>query len=230
MFGSTGPGPYDLHFRVFGIPVRVQPFFWLVAALFGDHNLRLGMDFMLGWILVFFISILVHELGHALTAMYFGFPVQIVLYGMGGQAQYVPRGRYGRGQSLAITLAGPGAGFALAAIGYILLNQLQPALANAPMRTQQLIHETLSDLVLVNVFWSIMNLFPVLPLDGGRVCQDVLTFVSPRQGQDWTHWVGVIVGGLVGAMFLSIGAMWGGILFVMMAAQNYMMLQGPRWR
>ena len=86
MFTDPSPSPYDLHFRVFGIPVRIHPSFWILSAVFGWGTLQAGFGFLLLWILCFFISILVHELGHILMGMIFGRRGHIVLYGFGGLA------------------------------------------------------------------------------------------------------------------------------------------------
>ena len=68
MFGNVTPTPFDLNFSLFGIPVRIHPFFWLVAILTG-WNPYLPKLIVI-WVACFFVSILVHEMGHALTAKY----------------------------------------------------------------------------------------------------------------------------------------------------------------
>src|SRR4051812_37327197 len=55
---------WDLRWMMFGIPVRVHPFFWLVCLLMGQSALELGVLYLLAWIGCVFVSILVHELGH----------------------------------------------------------------------------------------------------------------------------------------------------------------------
>ena len=60
--------PYDLQFRVACIPVRVHPFFWLASAFLAVRPELKLVDLLL-WIAVVFVSIVVHELGHA-----FGLP------------------------------------------------------------------------------------------------------------------------------------------------------------
>ncbi len=61
MFGATA---YDLKFKLLGIPARVHPSFWLGGLLFtsGSH----GIQFILVGIALLFLSIFVHEMGHAL--------------------------------------------------------------------------------------------------------------------------------------------------------------------
>jgi stage IV sporulation protein FB len=58
MFGTVAPTPYDLRFSLFGIPVRVHPFFWLVSLVMGwsPHAPQL----MVVWVACVFVSILVH--------------------------------------------------------------------------------------------------------------------------------------------------------------------------
>ena len=70
------------HFRIFGIPVRVEPFFVVVAALFGIRLEPLWVVF--AWVVIVFVSVLVHELGHAVTYRALGQRSAIVLHGFGG--------------------------------------------------------------------------------------------------------------------------------------------------
>src|SRR5262245_15290041 len=77
----------DIHFRVCGFPVRVSPFFWFTAVLMGV-NPRGGtppMELLL-WVAVVFVSILVHELGHALAQRHYGGHPWITLHAFGGLA------------------------------------------------------------------------------------------------------------------------------------------------
>ena len=72
------------HFSIARIPVRVEPAFLLVSALFGFRYLRIGLDVVLIWVACSFVSILVHELGHGFALKVFGQPSVIVLHGFGG--------------------------------------------------------------------------------------------------------------------------------------------------
>jgi stage IV sporulation protein FB len=133
------PTPWDLHFRILGIPVRISAWFWLGNVLLG-WNFAVGVSrgtagtvstgvALLIWTVAVLISILVHELGHALTYRYFGVPSHIVLYHFGGLA-IADRGfgSYGRHvgedprRQILISLAGPAAQmvFAILVIGGIL--------------------------------------------------------------------------------------------------------------
>ena len=101
-----------LRFGLFGIPVRVLPWFWLTTFFTGASN---DTGLVLIWIAVVFVSILIHELGHVLAYRAFGTKGEILLYGWGGLA--VPlRGRaWNTFQQVVVSAAGPMAGFCLAA-------------------------------------------------------------------------------------------------------------------
>ena len=72
------------HFSIAGIPVRVEPVFFVIAGLWGLRYIDFGIDVVGLWIAASFISILVHELGHGLALKAFGQPSAIVLHGFGG--------------------------------------------------------------------------------------------------------------------------------------------------
>src|SRR5204863_121738 len=114
------PSQGDLHFRVFGISVRVSPWFWIISLLWGVNASKdpKGNSDPLNTLIVVavvFVSILVHELGHAFVQRRFGGRPRITLYALGGLASCDDCDRSPRSQIL-ISLAGPAAGFAFAAI------------------------------------------------------------------------------------------------------------------
>ena len=83
--------------------------FWIVGLILGFVGSRDPVAASL-WMLAMLVSILVHELGHALAAKAYGWPPRITLYGMGGLAHYTPTNRKRAPRAL-ISFAGPGAGF-----------------------------------------------------------------------------------------------------------------------
>ena len=102
--------PYDLRFRLLGVPVRVHPMFWLVSAVLGWQDRNLSAVAL--WVACVLLSILVHEYGHALMAKVYGSSPSIVLWGLGGLC-YSQAERQTPLQRLAVILSGPGAGFLL---------------------------------------------------------------------------------------------------------------------
>lgn len=238
MFGEPTQTQYDLRFQVFGIPVRVHPLFWLVALIFGLGGSSEPIDMVI-WIGVVFLSVLIHELGHALTARYFGCQPWITLYGMGGLASFQPRFREAW-KHVVILLAGPGAGFLLAAIviGLVVGTgatfsffgvRLGDGFTGLNPRAYRLVF----DLLFVNIFWGLVNLFPVFPLDGGQIARHVLVSLNPWQGIRQSLWLSVFAGALLALFALQAGMMYMGLLFGWMAFNSYQALQGPgnigRW-
>ena len=139
MFLTEPPrSEYDLNFNFLGFHVRAHPFFFLVSLLFGRNlvwapGINTGVAVTMG-VVVFFVSILVHELGHSLAHRRYGFSSRIVLYAMGGMAIPDSRGRNVRIshlQSIVISLAGPVAGFLLA-IAFVFLGAM--VVGHAPER------------------------------------------------------------------------------------------------
>ena len=96
-------------FRLLGIPVRVQAYFLIMAAVFpysfgrGDPLLFLAAMAIVG------LSVLAHELGHALTMRALGYPPWIELVAMGGLAHWPEGADPTARQDLLISAAGPGA-------------------------------------------------------------------------------------------------------------------------
>ena len=110
MFGVPARTEFDLNFRLFGMPVRITPFFWVMAAFLGTDQQRDGTAFLI-WILAVMVSILVHEFGHALSARYFGERPEVILYELGGLCVYDQHSSHRPWQRFIVIALGPGAGF-----------------------------------------------------------------------------------------------------------------------
>ena len=223
MFGSYQPSPLDLHFSLFGIPVRVTPMFWVGSVIFGWNSLQLGPPFLLLWVIVCFVSILVHEMGHALVARALGCHVlEAALYLMGGVAVYMPGRNHTQGKSILIALAGPGAGFILWGLMTYVIQDPVLAFADRKLdpKVADLIYWGIERWNYINLLWGLVNLLPVLPLDGGRVLQGVCNSISPFRGDDYARKISIAVGGLVAAFFLIKGNTYPGILFLSFTMSN----------
>jgi stage IV sporulation protein FB len=147
--------------RILGIPVRVEPSFLLISLMVGAFGGTVVQ--MITWVIVAFVAILVHELGHALVMRHYGFEPYIVLHGFGGLAGR--EGSFGRTsiwREVAISLAGPGAGLLLALPVFAALAFVPPAVLGG-------LADLLNILLSITVFWSVLNLVPMMPLDGGNV-------------------------------------------------------------
>ncbi|MEW4527870.1 site-2 protease family protein [Maioricimonas sp. JC845] len=228
MLGPVQPTPYDLKFSLFGIPVRVMVTFWLGAAVLGWSSLRLGLPYLLTWIVVAFVSILVHEMGHALTARLFGYPPRIMMYHFGGLALFEPHRNFSVGKSVLITLAGPFAGFAFYGLIRLSLPMLvQSGLLGPGGMTPAAF--AITQLLFINLWWGVLNLLPVLPLDGGQICRDVCITLSPRRGTTLAIQIGLVAAALVAFYFFQQQRTYAAILFAFLAIQNFQELQQRRY-
>ncbi|HUQ69576.1 MAG TPA: site-2 protease family protein [Planctomycetaceae bacterium] len=226
MFGEGTP--FDLQLHLVRIPVRVIPTFWLMAAVLGWDPDRLDLVFL--WVLCVFGSVLFHELGHALTAAAFGYDPHIVLYHFGGYAAFFPDRELTPLKSLLITLAGPlpqlALGFAVLAgwfAGY------QWAAERLEPRYAEYLQNTLTYLCIINIGWALMNLLPVLPLDGGQAMQAVFAGLGLRDPQGWAMKLSVFFGALATAGLYHFGGGTTALLFLMLTVQNVQALQQRRW-
>ena len=245
LFQVPPPTRYDLRFNLAGFPVRVHPLFWLIAILLGYSSGNILQ--ILIWVLVVFISILVHELGHALAFRRYGLSSQIILHFAGGLT--VPESTLwgsrwanvalGPNQNIFISLAGPGAGFLLAALviagvlllgGSIITTRLlgfipMPGFALLPFGGN-LLNMFVTALLWVNIFWGVINLLPVYPLDGGNVTRNVLLQADPVDGVRKSLWVSVIAGALIALIaFFVLRSLYMAVLFGFLAFQSYQSLQ-----
>jgi Zn-dependent protease len=193
---DPGRSAYDLNFRLFDTPVQIHPSFWLLSVVFGWNALPQDgfILYLVLWVACCFVSILIHEFGHVLMGRVFGQPGRIVLYGMGGLA-IGSNGRT-RWQQIAVSFAGPGAGFLF--LGVILLALTPYAGMNVLYVTYHLLRwESLDlglenfppwvdtvvwDLVFLNLVWGLFNLLPLWPLDGGMICRELCQLANPGAG------------------------------------------------
>ena len=200
LLGEPPSSQADLSFRLFGFPIRITPWFWLASLLLGWSSSDDGDPHVLvSWMIAVFASILIHELGHAFAFRYFGIPAHVVLYHFGGLAipdsayagQSEPRARSRYGHIL-ISAAGPLAQLVVAAIlivGVAVVRKsgpvgrlcrlvavatrdlaqlpLDPNLGPEPMVT------FLFFFLYVSVYWALLNLLPIYPLDGGQISREL---------------------------------------------------------
>lgn len=188
--GEPAPSELDVRFSLFGIPIRVSPMFWVITAVLalnGPTEVGITQSARaIIWIGVVFVSILIHELGHAFAARAYGWQPWIVLHGFGGLAMYRPT--YNTAWCrLLISAAGPSAGFALAllVVAVCRLVNVEASFAGLPLGGARALDDMrlvvlIADLLWVNIFWGLLNLLPVWPLDGGHIAYELLAKVVPR--------------------------------------------------
>ncbi len=178
--------------RVRGVPVYVH---WTLGLLLAAW---VGFAGIQGWSMLasavvgvlFFASVLAHEVGHVVVAQRYGVVTRrIVLLPIGGAAQ-MERRPLSPLEDLMISLAGPAVNLG---IGAVLL----------PLGMATGI-EMLVRIGLVNLALGLFNLIPAFPMDGGRVLRAVLTeLFGADRASDWT----LAVGGVFATAFFVLGSL-----------------------
>jgi len=175
-------------FRVFGIQLSVHATFLLLLAYAGYEGWRSAGTYGLVWhvllTICFFVCVVLHELGHCLTAQRYGVRVpRILLLPIGGMAEMDHLPRRSSAEFL-ITLAGPAVNFLIAAL--LLPFTWRPALGLAGV-VEYSTGELLLQLLWANLIMGIFNLLPVYPMDGGRILRSILALWLPYLKATW--WV-----------------------------------------
>lgn len=255
LLAEPQPTPADWQFEVAKIPVRVSAWFWAGAALLGwsaCQSLSMGdqrsmIGYLLVWAVTVLVSILVHEMGHALAFRAFGQGSHIVIYHFGGLAIPDAWGRRGHLrpiQQLLVSAAGPGAQLALAAVIILGLKaggwrvpfpieSIGQSLDLYSGRPFQLpfLGAFFAFLLYVNVFWPILNLLPVPPLDGGQIVREGMLAMGVADAHRIAGIIGVVTGALVAYWAYTNSEPFLGIMFALLAASCWQNLSsGPRWR
>ena len=266
MLGEPSRSDYDLQFRLFGLPVRIHPLFWVISLFLGMQGSIEDMSLwllLLGcWVAAVFVSILVHELGHALPlAYYYGARTWIILYGMGGLACHEPYYRKrvpGTWGTIAYTAAGPFAGFALAGvlvsvlllcrievvlkwisfgdlifIPYVLVDRVGffQSVAFLPRYVMIAFYVLIDNILYISIFWGLLNLLPLYPLDGGHIAREFFLMLDRRRGIVNSLWLSVFTGGGIAVLALMQwinndmqGIPFIPLLFGYLAMQSYQMV------
>jgi Zn-dependent protease len=186
-----------VQFRLFGIQIHVSLFFLVMAVLLGQGWTKGDPVRMVAWVVIVFVSVLVHEFGHAFTARSFGQQPFISLHAMGGVTAWRQRGEMTAGRRLLVALAGPMAGVALA-ITIAIAGGLFTGRGTAG-------RATVSAIAAVNLFWAVINLIPMIPLDGGNIMASLVDMVAPGKGRQAARYISIAVALGVGVLALFWG-------------------------
>ncbi|WP_436795688.1 metalloprotease [Actinospongicola halichondriae] len=165
------------HFRIAGIPVRIEPVFW-IATVFLAFNLQ-DARLIIIWVAVVLVSILVHELGHAFALKVYGQKSSIVLHGFGGVT--LSQRQLTKVQSIIVSLAGPITALVVLGIPALLIRDSDYGLGLwDAYRGGFGLWPVVVFAVYVNIWWSIANLLPIRPLDGGNVMTELIGIQRAR--------------------------------------------------
>jgi Zn-dependent protease/CBS domain-containing protein len=204
--------------KLFGIKIRIDWSWllilllvvWNLSAAFSqmhpDWSLPLTIFIAVSAALLFFLSVLLHELAHSLVAKAQGIPVDsITLFLFGGVANIREEPK-SPGNEFVMAILGPVTSLV---IGFILL-----LIASIGLPRQQLLQRQSMEILQqftplrtiafwlgsINVVLGLFNLIPGFPLDGGRVLRSILWALTQnlRKATRWAAYVGqVIAWGLI---------------------------------
>lgn len=211
--------------RLLGIPVRIELWFVITILFLGLNRIE-GRDKPLFWLLEWFavaaFSIVVHEFGHAFAYKRYGQRPSIVLWGLGGLTygeETLPPKR-----SIVVSAAGPLTGILLVGIPFwFLYNSV--GTSNRDLRL------FLYDMWWLNIVWGVVNLLPILPLDGGHITESIFEIVRGEPRRQTVRIISVVTGFLLGIVAVTVwgsfyGLFFGWILAIINAVQYYQVKNG----
>lgn len=197
------------------IPIKIYPFFWFLIIIIGWINSFTVLGTAI-WAIVILLSVLIHEYGHALTALAFGQEADIELVGLGGVTH-----RHGKKvnlwQEFIIVFNGPLAGLLLFFAAYFAATAMN-------IEKPKTIFEYAIEITLyANLFWTAVNLLPIHPLDGGRLLSIVLEAAFGMRGVKAGYFLSFLLSLAVSIFFFVIQAFLGGALFLLLTFESYRM-------
>lgn len=186
-----------MELRLGPIPVRIDPIFLVLAVFLGLRHTNVASIAI--FVVVALVSVLWHELGHAVAFRVFGYDSSILLHGMGGLTVPDTDRPLPAGRDLVVSLSGPVAGI-LAGGSVLVFARPEGGLFGSTGGT--LTESALGDIVWVNLGWALLNLIPILPLDGGRIMKSLLNMATGGRGERTARFVSIGIGGALGAVAL----------------------------
>lgn len=196
------------------IPVRISGGFWIVAALIG-YIQSFSLWGTLMWMVIVVGSVLFHEMGHAYMAKAFNQRPIIALVPFGGVTSFQGDNKLNFKKQFLIVLNGPIFGFLLF-VGAFLLRK-------TGVITNPFLQSFFFSVQVANLFWTIINLLPVLPMDGGQLLRIGLEASFGIKGFRAALFISMILAGIASfAAFAFVNFLVGAILF-MFAFQSFEM-------
>ena len=167
-------------FRIRGIQLQLHFTFFLLIAFIAQDGWAearwAGLLWSVATVLAFFTCVVLHELGHSLTAMRFGIGVRrILLMPIGGMAEFddIPRQPL---REFLMTIAGPAVNFAIVGALWFV-----PLGADNDVVLRYSLAGLVEQVFVANLVMGCFNLLPAFPMDGGRVLRSLLAIPLGRR-------------------------------------------------
>jgi Zn-dependent protease len=198
-------------FSIAGIPVAIHPAFFAVILVLGIVYLATPV-YLVTWVAIATASILLHEFGHAFAFRAFGLQPSVSLVGFGGLTSAEGSDDSADGftpiRHIIVSLAGPLSALVILGLPALLLAQANGFDPWTSLRLRGSLEPAeiiLGQLVYINIGCSLLNLLPVLPLDGGNVVAAVFEMVARGQGRRIANVVSIAIAVIVSVWALSVG-------------------------
>lgn len=202
------------------IPLSVNPSFWILACLLAWMSSSTPWQFI-SWVCVVFSSVLVHELGHALLARFWGQNVQIVLGPLGGTTLYGGgRAALSRVKEFVVVLAGPMFGFFLALACFMILRNVTVFPAAAYF---------FSCMVYANIIWSLFNLLPVHPFDGGKLVSILLEGIFGPNGLRFSYLLSGLIAIVMTGVCMAYSQIFAAAMLLLCAFESFRSFRQRRY-
>ncbi|HWG44537.1 MAG TPA: site-2 protease family protein [Gemmataceae bacterium] len=197
--------------KLFGIPLYIHSTFILLPIWILLTNRGAGLAtslFLLLYLIAVFTCVVLHELGHALMARFFGIGTEsITLFPIGGVAR-LERMSEKPSEEIAIALAGPAVNLVIAALLApvaliaILSGAMQgDALFSPEAGVVTVIGRFTTFLWFANVMLLAFNLIPCFPMDGGRVLRALLSLgMGHLRATEMAARIGLLMAFLIASM------------------------------
>lgn len=217
---------------VFGIEVRLDVFVLLVAGLFvfmglGKNPTLQNVINQTTFVILLFVSIFLHEMGHAAGARLFGIRTLAVTLTFFGGVTHLATPPRRAIEDIVVSFAGPAANLAISGLLYVWLKS--EAAFGMAAHAQGILWRVQE----LNLILGILNLIPGYPLDGGNIARAMLgTLLPMRTARLAVAYIGVAVGFGIAALDLATGFGYGlmiGVLLVLVASQEIQAARSSRF-
>jgi Zn-dependent protease len=165
------------------------------------------------------VGVIAHELGHAFAGRKLGLDPWIRLFAFGGMTAWRRSRPLSPGQQILISFAGPAVGITIGGSGLVgLQTGLFAGASPAVVRI-------LEDIVWVNLGWGVLNLLPILPLDGGHIAASLATIFLGAKGRIGARILSVVLTVAIGLWAFTAGQWWMLLLGVFLTVSNVQALR-----
>lgn len=230
-----------IRFTLFGVQVSIHPTLWLTLAILGRAYMVSNMVELMSallFIIAAFVVLLMHEMGHALVGRRLGGGApSVYLAWLGGDCTN-ETARLTRLQGVVMTASGPLASLAVGLVTYLILclyvgdfglgSVLSVGFAFGVMPAEVLMaYPPLAMffffyLIEVSFWWTILNMLPIFPLDGGQIMQGLM------KSRVQMHAISLTVAIVLSLAFAVLGLWLLSIFMILLAVLNHKFYQESR--